>query len=917
MPRFAFPYLAGFLLLFCCMGLQAQTVTTFEGIDASQVAQPQADFDPNGAIGTKQYMEWVDTYYQAWSKTSPFTPVWSTPQNGDSPFVAAGLTNCSTIEGDGIVTFDRLASRWIIAAHNQILGPVTSYYYCVAVSTSDDLTTAGWYTYAFPLSSVLGTNSSGTPLFPDWPKFGTWADGYYVAMDVQDPGAGFLEIGIVACALDRADMLIGATALAPQCFMVPTNPTDVLVLNHSLEPADVEGTTAPPTGTPEYFISIQNPPADGVTTTTDSFNLWQFSVNWLNPAATTFSQESISSPVYTPGCYRVKAPGDTACVPEPTTASTKNYIDSVGDRFMYRFSYRNFGTYQSYLASHTVQVGTAALSQTGVRWYELRGSVPAIYQSGQISPDTTNYRFMPSITQDVAGNAAVGYSISSASMHPGIAASYWSLDTNNTPTEISLYTGSADDENTYKWGDYTDMTVDPINGCTFWYTNEYYTVNQTSQPTWQTRVANFTLPGCGAVSALPASLNFGNEGVGTTSQPLQVVLNNSQTTALTIHSIYGNGANPGDFKETNNCGSTVAAGESCTILVTFTPLATGTASATLVISDSAGNSPQRVSVTGVGVNGAALNFSTTSLVFGTQMAGTTSPASMVTVTNTGNAAASFTSIAVTGTNSTSFGESDNCQPTLNQATSCTISVTFTPQLSGSLSAAVTLTDTASGSPQSISLAGTSSAPVALSPTSLAFGSVPLGSSKTAPAVTVTNQSTAALTGISIAPTGTGYTQVNTCGTSLAAGASCKITVTFTPTVVGATPGTVSITDSAVTSPQTITLTGTGQQPVALNPTTLSFGKVTVGTTSPAKTITLTNNQKTALTFTSFTITGGDAPGDYAVTANTCGSSLAASSKCTIGIAFTPQAKGSRQSTLQISDSAVNSPQSVNLGGTGQ
>ena len=331
-------YLSAFLLLLSSLSLPAQTVTTFEGIDASQLSKPELDIDPNGAIGTKQYMEWTNVYYQAWSNTSPFTAVWSKPQVGTTPFTAAGLTQCGSIEGDGIVQFDRLASRWIIAAHNSLTASITAYYYCIAISSTDDLTASNlkWFAYAFPLDSILGTNSQGTLYFPDWPKLATWPDAYYLGVDFQDVNNGFQEDGVIACAFDRADMLIGATALPPQCFRTPTSGAS-LALNHSLQPADVEGTTGPPTGSPEYFVSIQNPIIDGVTTTSDSFNLWQFHVDWSNPANSTFITGTVTSPSYTPGCYNVRFPTNTVCVPEPSTASTKQSIDSVGDRFMYRF----------------------------------------------------------------------------------------------------------------------------------------------------------------------------------------------------------------------------------------------------------------------------------------------------------------------------------------------------------------------------------------------------------------------------------------------------------------------------------------------------------------------------------------------------------------------------------------------------
>ncbi len=915
MPKFTLLRLSVFLFWLGSLGLHAQTVTTFEGLDAASVGKPEFDVDPNGAVGTKQYMEWTNPYYQAFNKAT-FAKVWSQPQAATVPFVANGVTNCGQIEGDGIVTFDRLASRWIIAAHN---AGQTTYYYCVAISNTDDLSSASlkWFTYAFPLDSILGSNGQGTTYFPDWPKFATWGDAYYLGIDLQDPNNGYQEVGVVACALDRADMLIGATALAPQCFHTPSTITGTLFLGHSLEPADVEGTTPPPTGAPEYFVSIENPVADGVTTTSSNFNLFQFHVDWSNPANSTFTQSTVPVSAFTPGCYLANAVTNTVCVPEPSTATTTQSIDSVGDRFMFRFAYRNFGTYQSYLVSHTVQVGTGVGTQTGIRWYELRGNgVPTLNQWGTVSPDSSLFRFMPSITQDQTGNAAVGYSVSSASTHPGIRASWWNLNSQTSPTEISLFAGTADQENTYHWGDYTNMTVDPIDGCTFWYVNEYFTTNQigTGKPVWQTRIANFSAPGCASVTLTPSSLTFAAQAVGTTSPSQPVTLNNAQSTALTISSIFGGGADPSDFKQSNNCGSSVPAGGSCTINIAFAPTATGTRTATLSVSDSAINSPQVVTLSGTATTGPTISLSPTSINFGNQADGTTSAKSAITVTNTGSATVTFTSIAITGTNSANFAQSNNCGTSLTQGSSCTINVTFSPSTTGSYSAAVTLADNAANNPQSVGLSGNGIAPVTLSATSVAFGTVLVGTSKTAAAVTLTNKMNVALTGITVVASGTGFSQVDTCGTSIAAGATCTITATFTPTAAGAVTGAVTITDSALNSPQAITLTGTGQLPVSVSPTSLNFGTVTVGTTSAAKTVSVTNNQKTTLTVTNIGFNGPD-PGDYAQT-NTCGSSLAAGAKCTISVTFTPKATGSRPANLLISDNATTSPQKVKLVGTG-
>jgi hypothetical protein len=786
----------------------AQTVTSFDGIAASQVAHPEYDVDPNGAVGTKQYMEWINVYYQAYDKVT-FAPVWSTPQPATTPFTAAGVSACNNFSGDGIINFDRLASRWVISVRTTISN---NYTYCIAVSNTDDLSskTLSWYAYAVPLNPILGTNGEGNVYFPDWPKLGTWPDAYYLTMDLNDVNNSYREVGVVVCALDRTNILIGGTPNPPQCFSETSPLSNGIYLGHSLIPADVNGTNAPPSGRDEYLVSIENPVDDGVTKTSTSFNLWQFHVDWTTPANSTFTQSSVSVAPYTPGCYSAASPSQTICVPEPSTATTGQHIDSVGDRFMPRFDYRNFGSYESFLISHTVQTGSGNSQQTGVRWYELRGSgTPTVYQDGTVSPDTSLYRFMPSIAQDSSGNAAVGYSVSSASVHPGISASWFSLTNPTAPAEFSILSGTADEENTYHWGDYSSMTVDPVNGCTFWYVNEYFPANETgTQINWHTRLANFTLPGCGGVSVSPTSLTFASQVVGTTSSPQIVTLTNNLNSALTISNIGFTGTNSGDFSQTNTCGSSVSAGGNCTISVSFTPSASGTRTAALSITDDAENSPQTVNLTGTG-----------------------------------------------------------------------------------------------------------GSPVTLSTSSLSFGTVFVGSSSTAAPVTLTNNQSVSLTNISISVTGAAFSQVNTCGTSIGPGAKCTITVTFTPKTSGSQTGAVTISDSAGNSPQSISLKGSGELPVALTPATLAFGTVAVGTTSAPKTETVTNNQKVTLNITSITITGND-PSDFTQTGTTCGSTLSAGAKCTITLTFTPGAKGARSATLKLTDSAATSPQMAKLTGTG-
>ena len=486
-------------------------VNSFDGIPQDlTIILPPRDVDPNGAVGTKQFMEYVNTEYQAYDKTT-FQPVWSTPQPIGTPWNLVPACAGTGITLDAVINFDRLALRWVIAAKAFVLSTHT-YYYCIAVSNTDDLSssTLTWYAYSFDLSSYLPKDTTTNASYlPDWTKLGTWPDAYYATMDMLDAG---IEAGVLVCAFDRTNMLINTppSASQMQCFPVPVSLDSEIILQHSLIPADVDGTIPPPSGRDEFIVSIQNPPSNGTTTISTTINVWDFHVDWAAPAHSSFNL--VSSPTvapYTPGCYLPGLPAITNCVLEPPALGMGQLIDSVGDRLMPRLAYRNFGTYESFLVSQTVQTGTinspGPTLQTGVRWYELRGNftgTPSVYQSGTINPDTFLFRFLPSIAQDKVGNAAVGYSVSDTSTDPGIDFSYWSLATANAATsEVTILNGTAEEVTPTNgigpWGSYSSMTVDPLDDCTFWYVNEYYVLlaGQTDS-SWATRIANFKMPTC-------------------------------------------------------------------------------------------------------------------------------------------------------------------------------------------------------------------------------------------------------------------------------------------------------------------------------------------------------------------------------------------------------------------------------------
>jgi hypothetical protein len=402
----------------------------------------------------------------------------------------------------------------------------------------------------------------------------------------------------------------------------------------------------------------------------------------------------------------------------------------------------------------------------------------------------------------------------------------------------------------------------------------------------------------------PASLVFASQNLGTTSTPQTVTLTNAGSQALSISSITASA----QFAETNDCGTSLPASESCRIDVTFTPTLPGTLNGTLSVSDGAAGSPQVAGLTGTGT-GPLVSLSPSSLNFGNVNVGSVSSSQIVTVSNTGNAALSISSI----TASSEFGVYNHCPSTLSAGQNCIVSVAFSPTSTGTQTGLLSVADNAIGSPQTVSLMGVGTAPqVSLSPTSLTFATQLVNTVSAPQPVTLTNTGTATLT-ISSIVTGSNFGQTNSCGGSVKAGGSCVIDVTFSPIGQGSHSGSVLIYDNAAGSPQSVSCTGMGTL-VLLVPTSVNFGTIKVGKTSSPKMVLLTNVGTTSMNITSTTIVGNNSA-DFSQT-NTCGKSVGAGATCTFTLYFTPQATGSRTASLSISDNGGGSPQSVSLSGTG-
>jgi sugar lactone lactonase YvrE len=429
-----------------------------------------------------------------------------------------------------------------------------------------------------------------------------------------------------------------------------------------------------------------------------------------------------------------------------------------------------------------------------------------------------------------------------------------------------------------------------------------------------------TAVGAPIASLTPGSLVFASQTVGTASMAQAITLNNTGGSTLTISSIALGGARSADFKTTTNCGSSLAPAATCYVSITFTPTAAGTRTATLSFSDNAAGSVQVVSLSGSAVGGAVTSLSPDSLVFGSQLIGTTSTERAVTLKNTGGSTLVISRIVLGGAQPADFKMTTTCGSLLAPAATCSVSVTFTPTAPGNSTASLSFSDNASAPAQVVSLTGIGvSAPsVSLSPGSLIFGNQIVGTLSAPKGITLRNTSGVTVTILGIAlggPQSADFKMTTTCGSSLAPGTDCYVWVTFTPTAVGTRTATLSFTDNAAGSTQIVSLSGTavGAPIASLTPGSLVFASQTVGTTSTAQAITLNNTGGSTLTISSIAL-GGPQSADFK-TSSTCGSSLAPAATCSVSVTFTPTATGTRTATLSFTDNAAGSTQVVSLSGT--
>lgn len=413
-----------------------------------------------------------------------------------------------------------------------------------------------------------------------------------------------------------------------------------------------------------------------------------------------------------------------------------------------------------------------------------------------------------------------------------------------------------------------------------------------------------------SVSFQPRGLTFGSQLIGTISAAQPVIVTNTGSMPLFVSIKIS-----AQFLEATNCGGRLAAGASCTVNVSFKPTATGVQTGSLLFADNASASPQDVSLSGTGQGFPIASLSPTTLTFGTQALGTTSAAKKITLKNTGTTFLTINSI----TPSPDFTvAATTCASSLAPQVSCTISVAFKPVSTGTRLGSLTLDDNATGGPQLVSLSGTGTA-VLLSPTAMSFSPQLVGTLGVGRTVTVSNRGASTLNFTAIAIGGTNAADFiissQTCSATLPGNTSCTVTVKFQPSLMGTETAVLSFSDDGGASPQMVNMTGTGTI-VSVSPTSLTFAAQTVGTTSSARSVTLTNRGSTTLHINSVFVTGTNAA-DFLISFDSCPPDMVAGTSCTVSLEFQPTAVGTRTASLAFSDNGGASPQIVKLTGTGQ
>ncbi len=503
------------------------TGVNFPGVGVNN----SAPSDDNGHVGPSHYVQWVNSQFAIYDKSGS---ILYGPANGNTLFTALGGVCAASNNGDPIAQYDILADRWVLSQFSVDQPPTgLASHQCVAVSVTGDPLGA-YYLYDFPLSPNL---------LYDYPHMSTWPDSYYTTFHVFDqtlPAASQYQNEAVV-AFERGAMILGV----PARLQIGSLGTPGLGEFFGGLAADLESLTPPPAGSPEYVLAPASPEWDG--SPVPGIHFWTIATTWGGTPSMTITQEA---DIVT-ASYQTNLCGFSRnCINEPPPAGVNDKLDSLTGRFMYRVAYRNNAGTESIIGVQTVNALTPPANQAALRWYELRtpATTPTIFQQGTYAPDS-DHRWTGSVAMDNSGNIALGFSKSSTTTKPEIdVTGRLSGDPLGTMgAEVTMQPGIGVQQVTgNRWGDYSGMSLDPRDQCTFWYTNQYIPV--TGQFTWGTRIASFRFP-AGNCTTPPKGTLTGTvrDGDGNLVAGAVVELDNGFSAATNEFGVYTLVTSPGTY----------------------------------------------------------------------------------------------------------------------------------------------------------------------------------------------------------------------------------------------------------------------------------------------------------------------------------------------------------------------------------
>ncbi len=459
------------------------TTVSFNGMSNPFPVLPP---DTNGDVGPNHYVQTVNIAIAIWDKSGNQLVA---PKALNELWAGLGGICEANNDGDPIVMYDQLADRWMVSQF--ALNFPNDFHECIAVSKTPD-PTGEWHLYDFKISDSK---------MNDYPHFGIWPDGYYMSINQFD-GSSFAWAGAGAVVFEREKMLTGA----PDAKMVYFDLAGVDNSLGGMLPTDMDGVLPPPAGTPNAFLQVDD---DNFGAAQDQMQIWEFHVDWATPANSTFAKKAdLPTAAFVSGLCNFAR----NCITQPGGTA----LDAISDRLMFRVAYRNFGDHDALVLNHTVDA--TGSNQAGVRWYEVRDfhGTPSIYQQGTYAPDGDN-RWMASIAMDAVGNIGLGFARSSATTYPSVG--YTARLASDPLGQMAqgeglmVAGGGSQSHSSGRWGDYSSMNIDPVDDCTFWYTQEYYAAD--SSANWSTRIGSFKMPNCVAGPSGTLSGTVTNAATGT------------------------------------------------------------------------------------------------------------------------------------------------------------------------------------------------------------------------------------------------------------------------------------------------------------------------------------------------------------------------------------------------------------------